>query len=511
MLRAISSRVVSLLLAGLAACLLLAGSLPAADATRPAGSGERAAEAVVEGSDTRPDAGPEEGDARAELRPEPDPPPPGRPQQRITEEGELIRTEDVEEPDLAELPLSNAARVRLDAARDSVVLVRGFFGNAASSAFHGTGFAVGNEGFIVTNYHVVAEAVLHPRRFRLEYLTSDNRRGRLRVYAVDVRNDLAVVRPEEKLDLPPLKLRTDIPRPGARAYSIGFPLNLGLTITEGVANGLVSSGFEQRIHYTGAINSGMSGGPALDAGGTVYGVNVSVVANRQLVGFVVPARHVEPLLRRALAPLEEGRSPTQLRAMIAQQALAFEPAVLEPWPADVAANAVTSQTISGYRLPTRMGPAFDCTTTGSNEARDGLRIDRVSCQARANVLLLLDLEVGNVSFTHRVVRAQGLHALQFARRVEGLAAGLVRQGSPQQVAPFACRSALVALDGFDARVSTCVRQYRLFAGLYDLAVTVTSINSTERALVSQLDLRGVSFEAGMQFVRRYLGGMQWIP
>ena len=65
-------------------------------------------------------------------------------------------------------------------------------------------------------------------------------------------------------------------------------------------------------------------------------------------------------------------------------------------------------------------------------------------------------------------------------------------------------------DGFDARISTCARQYRLFAGLYDLAVTVTSINSTQRAVVSQLDLQGVDFESGTQFVRRYLGAMRWI-
>ena len=266
---------------------------PAAEDATPAESGL--------GEDDLPPAAADAPEGEEETLP--DPPAPAPPEQRITEEGELIRAEEVEEPDLAELPLSNAARVRLDAARASVVLVRGFFGDAASSAFHGTGFVVDAEGFIVTNYHVVSEAVLHPRRFRLEYLTSDGRRGRLRVYAVDVRNDLAVVKPEDDLGLPPLRIRTDIPRPGARAYSIGFPLNLGLTITEGVANGVVASGFEQRIHYTGAINSGMSGGPALDAGGTVYGVNVSVVAGRQLVGFVVPARHIGPLLRRAIVPL----------------------------------------------------------------------------------------------------------------------------------------------------------------------------------------------------------------
>ena len=102
----------------------------------------------------------------------------------------------------------------------------------------------------------MAQAVLYPRQYRLEYLTSDGRTGPLHVYAIDVRNDLAVVAAED-LELPALRLRTEIPAQGERAWSIGFPLNLGLTITEGVANGLVESSIEQRIHYTGAINGGM--------------------------------------------------------------------------------------------------------------------------------------------------------------------------------------------------------------------------------------------------------------
>ena len=117
-------------------------------------------------------------------------------------------------------------------------------------------------------------------------------------------SDLAVVAGDD-LELPALKLRTEIPAQGERAWSIGFPLNLGLTITEGVANGLVENSIEQRIHYTGAINGGMSGGPALDRRGRVYGVNVSVVTGRQLVGFVVPAKHIPALLTRAKSPLDQ--------------------------------------------------------------------------------------------------------------------------------------------------------------------------------------------------------------
>jgi hypothetical protein len=77
------------------------------------------------------------------------------------------------------------------------------------------------------------------------------------------------------------------------------------------------------------------------------------------------------------------------------------------------------------------------------------------------------------------------------------------------VAPFACRDALVSLDGFDARISTCVRQYRLFSDLYDFDVTVVGIDDPSQALVSRLVLTGVAFDSGERILRRFLGALQW--
>ena len=68
---------------------------------------------------------------------------------------------------------------------------------------------------------------------------------------------------------------------------------------------------------------------------------------------------------------------------------------------------------------------------------------------------------------------------------------------------------LVSLDGFDARISTCVRQYRLFADLYDFDVTVISIDDETQALVSRLSLQGVGFDSGERILKRYLGALQW--
>ncbi len=409
------------------------------------------------------------------------------------------------EADIAAQELSDEAKDRLDAARESVVQIRGFFDSSESSAFHGSGFAVGDGTRIVTNYHVVAQAVLYPQQYRLEFLASDGRNGRLHVLAIDVRNDLAVVA-ADGLVLPALKLRTEIPAQGERAWSIGFPLNLGLTITEGVANGLVENSIEQRIHYTGAINGGMSGGPALDRRGRVYGVNVSVVTGRQLVGFVVPAKHIPALLARANAPLDQKYSALQLRQLVTGQVLAYEAEVLEAPPGEAG-----TQSVRGFVLPTELSRHLECSTVDEAGPHPRVRVEAVSCSVPSRLVVQGGVYVAGLTVQHRVLRPAGLHPLQFERQVNDVAAAVRRAGASAVVAPFACHDGLVSLDGFDARISTCVRQYRLFADLYDFDVTVVSIDDASQALVSRLTLQGVAFDSGERILKRYLGVLQWKP
>ena len=59
---------------------------------------------------------------------------------------------------------------------------------------------------------------------------------------------------------------------GATVYSLGNPHDLGLIVVPGTYNGLQKHSFYPRIHFTGAVNAGMSGGPTVDAAGKVVGV-----------------------------------------------------------------------------------------------------------------------------------------------------------------------------------------------------------------------------------------------
>lgn len=397
-------------------------------------------------------------------------------------------------------PVSAAARRMLDRVRNSVVRIRGFYGANRSEAFHGSAFAVGPQGLLLTNYHVVARAALSPGSYRLEYATGEGAVGPVSILAVDVIHDLALVR-ASTLDLPPLKLRTEDPPRGDRVYAVGYPLNLGLAITEGIGNGRRANEFIPRLYYAGPMNPGMSGGPALDSRGRVIGVNVAFSTRGQLVSFVVPAEFAVPLLERATAPLTAG----SLRSEVARQLRQHQAAVLGALPAKFPV-----QTAAGYALPAELAPFVDCTATAVDPPVKRLLVQSVSCRAGVALSVEPGLQTGDFQFGHDVLVADGLQPLQFGEQLRRATALVKARAVPSPYThPYVCRTATVNLDNLQAAVTLCARSYRWYEGLYDVAVVATSLNEPLRGFVSTATLRGVDFDAGMEFSRRYLKAMRW--
>lgn len=402
----------------------------------------------------------------------------------------------------ASVPLSENARDALARVRPSVVQIKGFFGTNTAQAFHGTGFAVAPGGVLLTNYHVVAQQVFFPEKYRLEFRTPDGKTGKVTVLAVDVRHDLAVVRAEEFAPKP-LPLGRAVPAKGERAYSIGFPLDVGLTITEGVSNGQVEDSFDPRIHYSGAINGGMSGGPALNTGGEVIGINVSGYRFEQLVSFLVPAAHGRALVERALSsPLDvkDARKEVvaQLRAHSGDLLGALE-------------GAVATQNVMGYALPAKIANFMDCSGSGDPAPDQPVQTISIQCAAKAGLYVQHGLYSGDIRYAHYILTTDKLDAWRFSQRLGGMSSASGGYGSRKHVGPFACSTDIVKLKGFDASVLVCVRSYRKLEGLYDFTVRATSLNQSHRGFASHLDMHGMDFEAGMRFVRRYVEAMQWDP
>ncbi|HEY0180828.1 MAG TPA: serine protease [Dokdonella sp.] len=310
-------------------------------------------------------------------------------------------------------PVSAAAEGIYAGARASLLQVRTLVEAAGRQSTIGSGFLVGADGLAITNYHVVSQYALEPKTYRLEFARPDGTQGELKLLAIDVADDLAVVK-LDGADLPHLEfdaaaVRGDVPR-GERLYAMGNPLDLGFTIVEGTYNGLVERSYTERVHFTGAINPGMSGGPALTADGRVAGINVAKRLDGELVSFLVPAGKAAALLERARAgaPLAAGGA----REEIDRQWLAWQNDFYHA----LGERGFRATTFGPYRAPESAASWFNCwaRTNAEQTPKPRALMDSSSCDSQSSLFIADDVESGRAELTHAYVRSVDLNAFQFA-------------------------------------------------------------------------------------------------
>src|SRR5512147_717524 len=164
---------------------------------------------------------------------------------------------------------------------------------SAAKASTGTGFVADPSGRLVTNYHVISKLVHSPERYRIDVIDVAGGTTVATVLGVDVVYDLAVLRTARR-PKGHLVFESKPVEQGTRLYSLGHPHDLGLSIVEGTHNGLLKHTLYPKVHFTGSLNPGMSGGPTLTQAGKVVGVNVATEGNQ--ISFLVPAERAIALL-----------------------------------------------------------------------------------------------------------------------------------------------------------------------------------------------------------------------
>lgn len=400
--------------------------------------------------------------------------------------------------------VSAEARSLYEKTRDSVAQIRVLLGGSDTQSATGTGFVVGPGGLILTNYHVVADKALEPGTYQLEFVLPGGRRGPLQIVAVDVIHDLAVVKGDTGAARP-LGFRDTPLAKGDKGFSLGYPLNQGLTVVEGIYNGRSEEQYYERIHFTGAINPGMSGGPVVDTGGRVFGVNVANHRRGQLVSFLVPVNFGKQLLSRAAAagPPDGGDFREQVGAQLRAHDAELMGALLkEPLPV---------QKLGEFSLPAKIGDFMQCGAGTEREAGKPYTVDAHQCYTLSSLYIDQRLHTGMVTFRHRILRSKDLGALRFAYLQEtyfapgryGEVFDLKHHGR------YACRDEIVALQGTRAKTAMCVRRYKRFDGLYDVIFKIATLGDSAVALQSELEMEGVSFEAATKLARRYVEAIRW--
>ena len=260
----------------------------------------------------------------------------------------------------------------------------------------GSGFVFTPDGLILTNSHVVHDAV------RIAVTMADGRRMPATLIGDDPASDLAVIRLERPhFDEPGLSVAalgdSQRLRVGQIVIAIGAPYGFQSTVTAGVVSALGRSlrSYSGRliddvIQTDAALNPGNSGGPLVDSAGRVVGVNTATILPAQGICFAIGINTAKFVASRLL---RDGRLRRSYIGVSAQTV------------------PVHRRVVRFYDLPKEMGAMVQSVEDGSPAKRGGLRegdvIVALEGQPVAGVddlhRLLTDLRVG-VSCSLTVIR-----------------------------------------------------------------------------------------------------------
>jgi serine protease Do len=415
-----------------------------------------------------------------------------------------VRAQDVPaEP--ATPPSMNAQRV-YEATKPRLVQVRTLLKDQDSQSTVGSGFLVDAQGLAITNYHVVSQYALRPERYRLSYSLPGGKAGAVQLLAIDAVHDLALIRlVADKADSsqawPTLLFRpADKPlSQGERLYAMGNPLDVGFAVVEGLYNGLLARSHLPQIFFGGSLNSGMSGGPAVDDAGRIIGVNVATRRDGQQVSFLVPANFAQTLLERGRGakPITDAVHAQVTAQLVEHQAGLAQRFIQMPW---------RYAKHPRLRVPVPQEDFMRCWGSTSMEGDSRyLDFQRSDCVMDHAIFVSDSLLTGVINVRHEAYDGSKLGALRFSRMYsqsfanEGFHTG--RSATVPQ-----CKEGFVDREGLAMRTVVCLSALKRFKGLYNLAVLTTTLDHPTQGVQGRLDARGLDFATAMKVAEHYLQG-----
>lgn len=154
----------------------------------------------------------------------------------------------------------------------------------------GSGFIISEDGFAVTNNHVVKGAA------RVQIKMNDGKSYKADVIGTDPKTDLALLKIKSDTKFKAVKFAAGPARVGDWVVAVGNPFGLGGTVTTGVISAkgrnIGSGPYDDYLQIDASINRGNSGGPAFNLNGEVIGVNTAIFSpsgGSVGIGFAIPA------------------------------------------------------------------------------------------------------------------------------------------------------------------------------------------------------------------------------
>jgi S1-C subfamily serine protease len=235
----------------------------------------------------------------------------------------------------------------------STAVRRDFFFQPVAQQSLGSGFLINDDGFILTNYHVISGSS------RIQVTLQDQTQYYARALDTDRSDDLALIKiaPKRKSEFVRLGDSERL-QVGQKVLAIGNPFGLEGTLTVGVVSSIgrsIEGENQQRlqgmIQTDAAINGGNSGGPLLDSSGNVIGINTAILGQTNMgIGFALPINRAKALL----SDYQAGRVTERPRV-------------------GVTTALVGGDLAEGLGLPRRGGLLVQRVARGSSEENAGIR------------------------------------------------------------------------------------------------------------------------------------------
>jgi serine protease Do len=427
-------------------------------------------------------------------------------------------------PPTAPQALSGVARQMYDQARSKLLQIRVVSKGRTTQTGVGSGFYVSSDGLIVTNFHVISKVALKPEKYQALFISADGQQGELNLLAFDIRNDLAVLKPTVDAKVPSFfvfrPLNNEVNR-GERIFSMGNPLDIGFAVVEGTYNGLIAKSFYPQIFFSGAINAGMSGGPALDEQGRIIGINVAKRLDGESVAFLVPAAKALALLEKttenrgaAVNPdakddKSAAKSINKVDAgvlEVTKQLTAHQTELVDRFMSD----PFKPQSYGSYRIPLPSEAFFRCWSNDQSNSAS-FKFERTDCRMESRVSTG-QFSTGFMAMRHEVYDGRGLNEARYAAvfgdafRNEAFVGTKNSQRTLSQ-----CQESTIDQKGMILRAVVCLNALKKHAGLYDLNVLVGSMNEGHAGLQARMDVTGVSYANAQRLLKKYLEGFAWQP
>jgi len=386
----------------------------------------------------------------------------------------------------------------------------------APKSSYGTGFVVAIDGKIITNYHVVSRSLEKYNTYQI-YVDVEGEMFEAKILEIDIIHDLALLKIDKKLDNS-LKIRMQNIKIGERIFSMGIPKDLGLSITEGIYNGIKKNGLYENIHMSNPLNAGMSGGPVIDSKGELVGVNVSILLKSQNISFAVTSKSVKRILDKYNSRGKDvvqysNKNDKAVDSEIEKQLLNAQESLTTDF-----MNTAKKSKKEGLWSYTKPSKELTCWQVDNSDKDKNLYHEKKEiCYVPSSSHVKHDLYGGTYELKYSIMSTDKLSLVKFYNYVNSVYNGeqmieslYINFFANDNYTKYECDKDIVFnTKDIPFKINYCVKAYVNYKGIYDVDFKAVTLLKDKNALFLRLTLRGFTSNNINQFIQTLLNDIRF--